>query len=135
MALFVEDRVVHVGDLFFHGRYPRIDLEGGGSLAAWIESLDRVLELEFDRVIPGHGPVADRAALVAFQDFLREVWQVASQAAAAERSLEDTLATAQLTRDAGFDTMHIPFVVRIDRDSVLRQAWQEATTGRAEEAR
>jgi len=123
--------VVHVGDLFFHGRYPRIDLEGGGSLAAWIESLDRVLELEFDLVIPGHGPVADRAALVAFQDFLRELWQVASQAAADGRSLEDTVATARLTRDAGFGSMHIPFVVHIDRESVLGEAWREATRGAA----
>ncbi len=131
VALFVEDRVLHVGDLFFHGRYPRIDLEGGGSLAAWIESLDRVLELEFDHVIPGHGPVADRAALVAFQDFLRELWQVASQAAADGRSLEDTLATARLTRDAGFGSMHIPFVVRIDRESVLGEAWREATRSAA----
>lgn len=131
VALFVEDRVVHVGDLFFHGRYPRVDLEAGGSLAAWIESLDRVLELEFDRVIPGHGPVADRAALVAFQGFLREVWGVAQQAAADGRSLEDTLATARLTRDAGFGRMYIPFVVRIDRETLLGEAWREASQGAA----
>ena len=30
VVLFVEDRVIHLGDLFFNGRYPNIDLEGGG---------------------------------------------------------------------------------------------------------
>ena len=32
VVLFVEDRVLHTGDLFFNGRYPNIDLEAGGSV-------------------------------------------------------------------------------------------------------
>ena len=35
VVLFVEDRVLHTGDLFFNGRYPSIDLEAGGSLREW----------------------------------------------------------------------------------------------------
>ena len=131
---FVEARVLHTGDLFFNGRYPRIDLEGGGSLPAWIETLDRVLALDFERVIPGHGPVSDRAGVVAFQAFLRELWSEAQAAAAAGRSLEETLASARLTRDAGYASMHIPFVVRIDRRSALEQAWTEAVAARAARA-
>ncbi len=127
VVLFVEDRVVHLGDLLFQGRYPTVDLEAGGSFPAWIESLDRVLELEFDRAIPGHGPLTDREGLRAFQDFLREVWQVAEDAARAGLSLEETLARARLTRDAGYERIWVPFVVRMDRDLVLRRAWQEAS--------
>jgi glyoxylase-like metal-dependent hydrolase (beta-lactamase superfamily II) len=124
VALFVEDRVVHTGDLFFNGRYPNIDLEAGGSVREWSASIDRVLELDFDHVIPGHGPVTDREGLRDFQRFIQQL--AASAEAAAGLSLADHLASAQLTADAGYEVMAIPFVMRLDRDFVLRRAWEEA---------
>ena len=127
VVLFVEDRVLHTGDLFFHDRYPNIDLEGGGSLPAWIATLDRVLELDFERVIPGHGATTDRQGLLDFQAFLRELWEVGSAAARDGLALDATLARAKLTRDAGYETIGIPFVFRLDRDFVVRRAWEEAT--------
>jgi glyoxylase-like metal-dependent hydrolase (beta-lactamase superfamily II) len=127
VTLFVEDRVLVTGDLLSRFRYPNIDLEAGGSLPAWIETLDRVAELDFDRVVPGHGPITDREGIRAFQDFLRELWGVGSEAARAGLSLEETLAQAKLTTDAGFDVIGVPFVFRLDRDFVIRRAWEEAT--------
>ena len=129
VVLFVEDRVLHLGDLFFNGRYPNIDLEAGGSVEAWIETLDRALALDFDRVIPGHGPVADREGIRGFQAFLREVWQLAKQAASEGLSLERTqeLARRTLTSDAGFEVFGIPLVLSLDRDFVVRRAFEEAT--------
>ena len=127
VVLFVEDRVLHTGDLFFNGRYPNIDLEAGGSVRRWIATLDRVLELDFDRVIPGHGPVTDRAGILAFQRFLRELWAVGRAAADEGLTLEETLERKDLTEDAGFDVIAVPFLFRIDRDFVLRRAWEEAT--------
>ncbi len=126
VALFVEDRVLCAGDLFFNRRYPRIDVEAGGSVAAWIEALDRVLALDFDRVVPGHGAVSDRSGLQAFQDFLREVWEQAQGAVQEGRPAEDFLATARLTRDAGYESIYVPFVLDINRDYVLRTAFEEA---------
>jgi hypothetical protein len=34
---------------------------------------------------------------------------------------------AALEADAGYDVMAIPFVMRLDRDFVLKRAWEEAT--------
>jgi len=127
VALFVEDRVLHTGDLFFHQRYPNIDLEAGGSIRAWIATLDRVLELDFDRVIPGHGPVTDRDGIVGFQRFLRELWTLGQEAAAEGLTLEETLARKDLTEDEGYDVIGVPLVFRLDRDFVIRRAWEEAT--------
>jgi glyoxylase-like metal-dependent hydrolase (beta-lactamase superfamily II) len=127
VVLFVEDRVLHTGDLFFHRRYPNIDLEAGGSVEAWIQTLDRVLALDFDRVIPGHGDVTDREGLLAFQRFLVELWQVGRDAAREGLALEATLRTARLTQDAGYGVIGVPFVFRLDRDFVVTRAWQEAT--------
>lgn len=127
VVLFVEDRVAALGDLLFYRLYPRIDLEAGGSVREWIDTLDRVLALDFDRVLPGHGAVTDRSGLRAFQNLLREVWSLAETAAREGKTLEETLATASLQHDAGYGTIGIPFVYELDRASMIESAWQEAT--------
>jgi glyoxylase-like metal-dependent hydrolase (beta-lactamase superfamily II) len=127
VVLFEEDRVLHAGDLFFNGRYPNIDLEAGGSVQEWIRTLDRVLELDFDTVIPGHGATTDREGLLRFQRFLKDLWAQAGTAAGAGRSLEETLATVDLAYDDDFAVISIPFMVRLDRDFVVQRAWEEAS--------
>lgn len=127
VVLFVEDRVLHTGDLLFNRRYPNIDLEAGGSVPAWDATLERMLALDFDRVIPGHGEVTDREGVRAFQRFLRQLWQVAERASQQGLSLDETLASAELTEDAGYTEIGLPFVYQLDREFVLRRAWEEAT--------
>jgi len=127
VVLFKEDRVIHTGDLFFNHRYPNIDLEAGGSVREWIGTLDRVLAMDFDKVIPGHGLVTDREGLEAFQRFLQDLWTQTSDAVAAGKSLSETLATVDLRYDEGYEVYSIPFVVRLDRDFVVRRAWEEAS--------
>ena len=102
VVLFVEDRVIHLGDLFFNQRYPNIDLEAGGSIEQWIGTLDRVLAIDgYDHVIPGHGAVTDRDGIRQFQAFLAELWEQTSAAAQAGETLDETLRSVQLTQDAG----------------------------------
>jgi cyclase len=127
VVLFVEDRVLHTGDLFFNGRYPNIDLEAGGSVREWVAAIDRLLELDFDKVIPGHGPVTDREGLRAFQKFIRQLADAGDQAMKNGWTLEQTEREAKIDADAGYETMSIPFVVKLDRDFAVRRAWEEAT--------
>lgn len=128
VVLFVEDRVIHLGDLFFNHRYPNIDLEAGGSIEQWVGTLDRVLAMDgYDRVIPGHGPVTDRDGIRQFQSFLRELWDKTSVEARAGKTLEETLRSVKLTQDAGYEAIAVPLVLRLDRDFVVKRAWQEAT--------
>lgn len=127
VVLFVEDRVLHTGDLVFNGRYPNIDLEAGGTVQGWGETLDRVLHLDFDRVIPGHGPVTDRAGVERFQRFVRELASVASDAAAKGQDLDEFVRNAPLRADEGFEAISVPFVLQLDRPFVLRRAFEEAT--------
>ena len=127
VVLFVEDKVLHTGDLFFNGRYPNIDLEAGGSVRDWVATIDRVLQLDFDRVIPGHGPVTDRDGLRAFQSFMRQLAEAGEQAVRRGWTLDQMQAEAELDKDAGYETMEIPLLMKLDRDFVLRRAWEEAT--------
>ena len=62
-----------MGDFFFNGIYPFIDVSSGGSIDGNITAADRVLAAASDktRIIPGHGPLATKADLEAFRDTLR----------------------------------------------------------------
>jgi cyclase len=60
-------RTIHTGDLMA-GTTPLIDYTGGGSLKAWAQTLDGALQLDFDTVIPGHGPVTTKAGLLAYRN-------------------------------------------------------------------
>jgi glyoxylase-like metal-dependent hydrolase (beta-lactamase superfamily II) len=127
VVLFVEDRVLHAGDLFFNARYPNIDLEAGGSVREWDATLDRVLALDFDQVIPGHGPATDRNGVLGFQLFIRELAALGAAAAEKGWTVEQAQASSALKSDAGYEEMSIPFVMKLDRDFVIRRAWEEAT--------
>ena len=65
---FPARKVIHTGDLFLtYPPQPFIDYANGGSALEWTSTLDQVLKLDFDTVIPGHGPVSDRAGLLKFR--------------------------------------------------------------------
>ncbi|NOT46093.1 MAG: MBL fold metallo-hydrolase [Acidobacteria bacterium] len=51
---FPDLRTVHTGDLVIDGM-PVIDYPGGGSAVEFVRTIDRLLEMDFDTVIPGHG--------------------------------------------------------------------------------
>ncbi len=64
VILFPSERVLHTGDLFVNGSAPFIDYSAHGSIVEWDQTVDKVLKLDFDTVIPGHGPVAKKADLM-----------------------------------------------------------------------
>jgi len=61
---FPSERVLHTGDLFVNGGAPFIDTNNGGSIKEWDKTVQAALQLDFDTVIPGHGPVGKKADLV-----------------------------------------------------------------------
>jgi len=79
---FPAERVVHTGDLMA-GTSPLIDYPGGGSLVDWPKTLDGVLGLDFETVIPGHGDVTTKAGLKTYRD---NVETMRSRAAALVKS-------------------------------------------------
>jgi cyclase len=87
---FPDVRAVHVGDLL-HEIAPFIDYEQGGSSAGWVVALDRLLELDFDVAIGGHGAPMTREQVVAFRD----------QMEAVRARMRDMIARGALRRDVG----------------------------------
>jgi glyoxylase-like metal-dependent hydrolase (beta-lactamase superfamily II) len=69
---FKTANVLATGDTFTNGRYPNIDFANGGNVKGMIAATDAYLKLVNDktRIVPGHGPVADKGALVAYRTML-----------------------------------------------------------------
>jgi glyoxylase-like metal-dependent hydrolase (beta-lactamase superfamily II) len=127
VVLFVEDRVLAAGDLIFNGHWPNIDLEAGGSAREWPETMERILPLEFDRVIPGHGPVTDRDGFRAFQAFMASLWTQTSQVVARGGSLGDARREVDLAR---FGLRRLWFAPQLGPRFVIGRAYEEAAASR-----
>ena len=74
IVLFAESNVVHMGDHFFNGRFPFVDLASGGTVQGYIRNLEKALAwIEEDTaVIPGHGPLGTKADLLAFYNAVKD---------------------------------------------------------------
>ena len=83
VVYFPDLGVIHTGDLFLGRAAPAgqnadrppgvniyVDYAQGGSFLDWTNVLDRVLELDFDTVIPGHGPVSTKEDVRQFRSDL-----------------------------------------------------------------
>ena len=81
---FANANVVHMGDTFFNGRFPFIDLDSGGSVRGLTQDIAVLLaELPRDvRLIPGHGPQGTMQDLQVYYDMLVEAQQLVAKALA-----------------------------------------------------
>lgn len=72
---FVRANTLHMGDTFFNGRYPFVDLSSGGSFEGVIGAVNAAMAYVNDstKVIPGHGALAGKAELVAYRDVLTKI--------------------------------------------------------------
>jgi len=71
-AHFADADVLHVGDTWWNGIYPFVDLSTGGSIDGMIRATERNLATASAEtiVVPGHGAVGDRAALARWRDMM-----------------------------------------------------------------
>jgi glyoxylase-like metal-dependent hydrolase (beta-lactamase superfamily II) len=69
---FKTANVLATGDTFTNGRYPNIDFANGGNIKGMIAAADIYLKLANDktRIVPGHGPIGDKAALLDYRTML-----------------------------------------------------------------
>jgi cyclase len=88
---FKTSNVVHMGDQFFNGMFPFIDVDTGGSVAGYTKNLADVLaKVPKDvKVIPGHGALATVAEVEKAHTMLVETAAYVAKEKGAEVSLED----------------------------------------------
>lgn len=91
---FARANVIHAGDTFFNGMYPFIDAGTGGNLDGMIAAADKILSwADADtKIIPGHGPLANRADLAAYRLMLVKVRSVMQPLIDAGQTREQVIA-------------------------------------------
>ena len=91
VIFFTESNVVHMGDLFFSGRFPYVDLNNGGDVEGLIKHIEQLLtELPPDvKLIPGHGPLSDIDDLKTYHQTLVATTEVIRDQIEAGKSLEE----------------------------------------------
>lgn len=123
---FKKANVVHMGDVFFNGGYPFIDVGGGGDLNGYIAAYEAVLARANDqtKIIPGHGPLATKADLASTLSMLTDVRQ--RIAALVKRGLtEDQAVKADPLKDLndkwGKGFINGEFMVRAAHQSLAKK--------------
>ncbi|MAM72127.1 MAG: hypothetical protein CMP91_13405 [Gammaproteobacteria bacterium] len=88
---FPDLSTVHAGDLIIDGM-PFIDYSSGGSAVEWVETIDALLEIDFDTLIPGHGWIMNKEDVVAyryrFAEMNRRMQELAQQGVPVDQVVE-----------------------------------------------
>jgi cyclase len=127
MIHFERAQVVHMGDLLFHERHPRVDRPAGASIQNWMKILERVTaSMPADTIyLAGHSregqPVTiDRKAVLRFRDYFDAVLALTRKGIAGGQTKEALAATASLP---GFE--HFQGAGQLTLGNVLAVAFDE----------
>jgi glyoxylase-like metal-dependent hydrolase (beta-lactamase superfamily II) len=93
-VVFEEADVIHVGDTWWNGFYPFIDYSTGGGIDGMIRATKQNLSVVTDKtiIIPGHGPVGNKAGLSEYYDMLVAIRSNVSELKKQGKPLAETIA-------------------------------------------
>ena len=90
VIFFTTSNVVHLGDDFFAGRFPFVDLESGGSVEGLTKNIGELItKIPADaKLIPGHGPISTLDDLKVYHRMLVETTAIVRDKIAAKKTLD-----------------------------------------------
>ena len=91
IVYFATSNVMHLGDTFFNGRFPYIDLGSGGTVQGMIDSANKAIFLADDntKIIPGHGAMASKNDLISYRNVILTVRDRIQQAIDEGKTIEE----------------------------------------------
>ena len=94
MVRFVHNDVIMSGDFYRSVQYPNIDRANGGSLNGMVDGLGQIIARSGPntKIIPGHGPTVDRAAVMMHRDMLLAVRDRVAKLVAEGKSEQEVMA-------------------------------------------
>ncbi len=110
VIFFTGSNVVHMGDDFFSGRFPFVDLNSGGDVEGLIKNVEAIMkQLPADvKIIPGHGPVSTLDDLKLYHQMLVETTDIVRRKMAAGKSLDEIKAEGLPDKWASWGSGFIP---------------------------
>lgn len=87
---FTKANIVHMGDQFFNGSFPFVDLDSGGDVEGYAKNVEAVIAKTpaNAKIIPGHGPLANVEDLKKFHQMLVETIGFVREQMKAGKTLE-----------------------------------------------
>jgi len=100
IVYFPKSNVIHMGDTYFKGRFPYIDLGSGGDVEGLLKTINEVLFLadEDTKIIPGHGALSNKEELMEYRDVISICRDRVKKAIASDMTLEEIKAS-NLTKE------------------------------------
>jgi len=100
IVYFPKSNVIHMGDTYFKGRYPYVDLGSGGSVDGVLKTINEVIFLADDdtKIIPGHGSLSNREELIEYRNVIMLIRDRVKKAIASGMTLEEVKAS-NLTKE------------------------------------
>lgn len=118
-----DDRVLFSGDILFHGGHPIV---WAGPISNWVEACDRILEMDVDVIVPGHGPLADKNAIRELRSYFEYV------EAEARKRFEAGMSALEAARDIALDKFASwgdPERLVVNVDAVYRELSEASEPG------
>lgn len=102
---FVEQNVLHTGDVYFKDRYPYVDINSGGDVKGAQKAIERMLMMINDdtQIIPGHGSRATKADLQRTLDMYKKSIVIISAEIAKGKTEDEVAKNESLTKDLDKD--------------------------------
>ena len=90
VIFFSASNVVHLGDDFFAGRFPFVDLESGGSVEGLVKNIGELVNKipPTAKLIPGHGPISTLDDLKSYYRMLQQTTEIVRGKIAAGKTLD-----------------------------------------------
>lgn len=97
--------VIHTGDILFHGIFPFIDLDNGGTVDGYIAAQQAIWSMADDetKIIPGHGSLTDKAGMKSDIDMLIDSKAVVKALIDQGKSADDVLEANPLAKYDSFN--------------------------------
>jgi glyoxylase-like metal-dependent hydrolase (beta-lactamase superfamily II) len=83
-----DNKVLYTGDILFIGGTPII---WAGPVGNWIKACELIMDLDVDVIVPGHGPIADKADVRRMQEYLKYIDTETRKRYDAGLSMEDAI--------------------------------------------
>ena len=90
---FTESNVVHMGDHYFAGMFPFVDIATGGNVLSFADNVKRAIDSVPDdvNIIPGHGPLSNKGELITYYKMLQDSIRFVQQNLDKGMTLEEIL--------------------------------------------
>ncbi|MDE1207074.1 MBL fold metallo-hydrolase [Tenacibaculum larymnensis] len=99
LVYFGNSNVLHVGDAYFQGKFPYIDIDSGGTIDGYIKGVENMIMIADDdtKIIPGHGNVSSEKELKVYLSMLKDLKSTISSEIKKGRSLEEVKSNSSIT--------------------------------------